>query len=77
MMIDDSYFMDYIKQLGKGPGNKNNKTRQDKTKKAEPRRLALAQPQKPNFTQLLQTGFNPVQGLRKKAFSHFDQNSKI
>ena len=25
MMIDDSYFMDYIKQLGKGPG----KTRQD------------------------------------------------
>ena len=22
MMIDDSYFMDYIKQLGKGPGNK-------------------------------------------------------
>ena len=21
MMIDDSYFMDYIKQLGKGPDN--------------------------------------------------------
>ena len=42
-MIDDSYFMDYIKQLGKGPGNNNNKT---KTKKAGPRRLALAQPQK-------------------------------
>ena len=43
MMIDDSYFMDYIKQLGKGPGS-NNKTRQ--YKKAGPRRLALAQPQK-------------------------------
>ena len=24
MMIDDSYFMDYIKQLGKGLGNNNN-----------------------------------------------------
>ena len=25
MMIDDSYFMDYIKQLGKGPGNNKQK----------------------------------------------------
>jgi len=47
MMIDDSYFMDYIKQLGKGPDKtRQDKARQDNTKKAGPRRLALAQPQK-------------------------------
>ena len=44
-MTDDSYFMDYVKQLGKGTGKKQ----QDKTKKAGPRRLALAQPQKQFF----------------------------
>ena len=30
MMIDDSYFMDYIKQLGKGPGNKTTNNKQQK-----------------------------------------------
>ena len=33
MMIDDSYFMDYIKKLGKGPGNKAT-TRQYKKSRA-------------------------------------------
>ena len=47
MMIDDSYFMDYIKHLGKGPD-----TTTTTKKKAGPRRLALAQPQKSGFIEI-------------------------
>ena len=44
MMIDDSYFIELHKAIRERSGQDNNK--QTTTKKAGPRRLALAQPQK-------------------------------